>query len=77
MWNKYWIDFKKDTCENRVLKVLQYYEWKEVNVWKLMWNSKVCHYCEAIRLLRNKWYDIVNRTQYKGKVQHSFYKLVK
>jgi len=74
-WNKYSIT-DKDHNPDRVLKVLKYYKGKEVNAWKLCYDSKVLHYTQAVMELRRKWYIIENRTEYKGKIQHSFYKLL-
>lgn len=74
-FNKYWIDFKKDTTHERILKVLKYYEWKEVNAWKLCYDSRVLHYTNSIMKLRKK-HKIENRTEYKWRVLNSFYKLI-
>ena len=54
MFNRYGIDYNKDTNNTRVLKVLRYYANKEVNVWKLINTSKVCHYTQSIMELRRK-----------------------
>jgi len=75
-FNRYWINYKEDSQKTRILKILQYFEWKEVNVWKLMLDSKVCHYCEIIRLLRKDWYNIENTTKRKWNILHSNYKLI-
>lgn len=75
-FNRYGINFKEDNQKTRILKILQYFEWKEVNVWKLMLDSKVCHYWEIIRLLRKDWYIIENRIERKGNTLHSNYKLI-
>ena len=77
MFNRYWINFKKDNQKTRVLKILQYYKWKEVNVWKLMLDSKVCHYTQSIMELRRDWYVIKNHIHRKWNILHSSYMLIK
>ena len=52
-WNKYSIT-DKDHNPDRVLKVLKYYKGKEVNAWKLCYDSKVLHYTQAVMELRRK-----------------------
>lgn len=74
-YNRYKINCLKDTNIERVLKILEYYKDKEVNAWKLSFDSKVLHYTQAIMELRRKWYIIENRTEWKWRVRHSFYKL--
>lgn len=54
---------------------------KEVSAWELVMNTRVLHYTEVIRKLRNSWNKIENRTCYHTNrfwevVKHSFYKLV-
>lgn len=75
-WNKYWINWKNDSQKQRMKKVLYYYQGKEVSVWRLINDTKICHYTAIIKLLRDDGYNIENRVEYKNKVMHSWYKLI-
>lgn len=65
----------------RVLSYLLENVNKEVGAWDLVMNTRVLHYTEVIRILRNKGNKIENRTCYHinrfwERVKHSYYKLV-
>ncbi len=74
--NRYGIDWKNDINRDRVLKLLQYYENKKVNAWKLSFDAKVLHYTQAIMELKRKGYNIQNKRERKGRIVHSYYKLI-
>lgn len=76
-FNRYGIDYKKDSAKLRLLKYLTYYENKEVSVWDLIQTVKTAHHTQLIMLLRRDWHNIVNRTEHKGRILHSYYKLAK
>lgn len=75
IFNKYGIDYKKDTNHAKVLKVLQKTPNQEVNAWDLVVISKVLHYTSAISTLRRKGYNIINKVDRQNK-DHSFYTLI-
>jgi len=74
--NRYGIDWKNDTQKQRMKKVLYYYDGKEISVWTLIMATKIAHHTEIIRQLRKDWYNIVNRTEWKWQILHSYYKLI-
>lgn len=65
--------------KERILKVLWNNCWYEVSARDLVIKTKVLHYTQIIKLLRDDWYIITNRTLWIKKngeyIKHSFYKL--
>ena len=75
-FNRYSIDYKEDQTYIRVLKILQAHVNKEVSVWHIIMTAKVAHHQECMSRLRKKGYTIINRLEHKGRVTHSYYKLI-
>lgn len=75
MFKFYWINWKKDNQETRMLKVL----WKSWEIWvfKLIQLTKIAHYTEIVRRLRLKGYKIKQRSEFVGNIHKSYYKLIK
>ena len=66
--------------EEKLLKILKVNANNWVDLWSLVMYTKSLHHNELIRLLRNKGYEIENKTQDIIKdgnhIKYSWYKLV-
>lgn len=66
--------------KERLLNLLKKNVNEDVSIWDIITKCHICHYTQVISDLRDDWYNIVNRCEWKHKhwerVKYSWYKLV-